>query len=210
MFTFFGKKYDYSFVNELAIDFNQIAGVKNYEYADGRSRKARAVDVKTGSGLQYTILLDRALDIANVEFKGIPLAYTAQPGIVSPQYYNPEGKEWLRSFIGGLFTTCGLTNVGDACEFNGVKYGQHGIISHLPGEKVNIDETFDGTDYAITVSGKIRQVKAFIEDTVLHRSITSYAGKKYNQNQRRGRKQNREQSTLYAFVSFQLWVSFDE
>lgn len=177
MLNYFGKNYDFRALTEMAGDFSQLAGAKRYEFTCGKGKGTEAVDIRTGSGLNYTILLDRALDIAWAEFKGIPLAYMAQAGIVSPQYYNQEGNEWLRSFTGGLMTTCGLSNAGEAAELNGIKYGQHGRISNLPGENINIEEEYDGTNYLISVKGKVREVKSFFENIVLQRTIKSFAGK---------------------------------
>ena len=163
-------------MTERVGDFSQIAGAKRYELTCGKSKGVEAVDIRTGGGLNYTVLADRALDIGWAEYKGIPLVFMAQAGIVSPQYYHPDGNEWLRSFSGGLLTTCGLSNVGEASELNGVKYGQHGRISNLPGENISIEEEFDGMNYLISVKGKVRQVKSFVENMILQRTIKSFAG----------------------------------
>lgn len=176
MLNYFRRHHDFRSLTERVGDFSQVAGAKRYAFTSGRSRDVEAVDIKTGTGLHYTVLLDRALDLAWAEYKGIPLAYIASPGIVSPRYHDPQGNEWLRSFGGGLMTTCGFSNVGEAAELNGIKHGQHGRISNLPGENINIDEAYDGINYSISVKGKVRQVKAFFEHWVLERSIRSFAG----------------------------------
>jgi hypothetical protein len=176
MLNYFGKEYDFKSLSERVGHISQIAGSKRYVFTEGRSKGVEAVDIKTGTGLNFTVLLDRALDIAWAEYKGIPLAYLASPGIVSPQYYDQDSNEWLRSFTGGLMTTCGLSNAGEAAEWNGIKYGQHGRISNLPGENIHIDEAFDGEDYSISVSGRVSEVKAFYEHLVLQRTIKAFAG----------------------------------
>jgi hypothetical protein len=176
MLNYFGKNYDFKSLAERVGDFSQIAGAKRYAFTCGKGKGSEAVDIRTGSGLHYTVLLDRALDIAWAEYKGIPLAYIAQPGTVSPYYYNQEDNEWLRSFTGGLMTTCGLSNVGKAGELNGIKYGQHGRISNLPGEDISIEEDYNGIHYQISIKGKVRQIKPFFEHMVLKRTIKSFAG----------------------------------
>jgi hypothetical protein len=138
LLKFFDKEYNFKELEKRVGDFSQLAGVKKYVFSNGRSKGVEAADIRTGSGLSYTILLDRAMDIAWAEYKGIPLAYMTQVGIVAPQYYETESNEWLRSFAGGLMTTCGLDNVGASCELGGVGYGQHGRISNLPGENICI------------------------------------------------------------------------
>ena len=45
-------------------------------------------------------------------FQGLPLAWRSPAGDVHPSYYEPEGFGWLRSFAGGLLTTCGLDQFG--------------------------------------------------------------------------------------------------
>lgn len=177
MLKYFGKEYGYKTLVDYTGDFSQLAGIKRYAFTCGKSKGVEAVDIRTGSGLGYTVLLDRALDIAWAEYKSIPLAYMSPAGIVSPPYYNPEGNEWLRSFGGGLMTTCGLSNVGAASEWDGMKYGQHGQLSNLPGEQILIEEGFDGSEYVISVKGHVKQVKPFLEDMRLHRTIRSVAGK---------------------------------
>lgn len=177
MLSFFGRNYDYNALVDRVGDFSQLAGVKRYAFTCGRSKGVEAVDIKTGSGLSYTVLLDRALDIAWAEYKGIPLGYMTEVGVVAPQYYEAESNEWLRSFTGGLMTTCGLSNVGAASELDGKQYGQHGRISKLPGENIIVEEGLVGEDYVISVKGQVKQVKSFLENMVLQRTIKSYAGK---------------------------------
>jgi hypothetical protein len=177
MLKYFGNDYDYKTLLSYVGDFSQLAGAKRYALTCGRSKGVEAADVRTGSGLNYTVLLDRALDIGFAEYKGVPLVYMSPVGVVAPQYYDPEGKEWLRSFSGGLMTTCGLSNVGAPSELNGIKYGQHGRISNLPGENIVVEEGLEDTEYMIFIKGHVRLVSSFLENIVMHRSIKSYAGK---------------------------------
>jgi len=177
MLNYFGKNYGYKALTDRVGNFSQLAGARRYAFSCGRSKGVEAVDIRTGTGLNYTILPDRALDIAFAEFKGIPLGFMSPAGVVAAQYYDPTDNEWLRSFSGGLMTTCGLSNVGAASELNGIKYGQHGRISNLPVENTIVEEGFDGREYVISVKGQVRQVKPFFENMVLHRTIQSYAGK---------------------------------
>jgi hypothetical protein len=51
-------------------NISQLGGTRPYELTDGWARKMRAIDVNTGSGLQYTVLPDRGLDISLASFKG--------------------------------------------------------------------------------------------------------------------------------------------
>ena len=53
----------------------QIAGTRHYRLSNGYSHDTKAIDVKTGSGLEYTIVEDRGLDLSLVSYKGINLTY---------------------------------------------------------------------------------------------------------------------------------------
>ena len=114
----------------------QLFGIKEYQLIGGRAKGVRAFDIRNGSGLEFTLLSGRCLDISALSFKSINCGYLAQPGIVAPEYYEPEGAGALRSFFLGFLTTCGLRNVGSPCEDEGESFGLHGRISNIPAEEV--------------------------------------------------------------------------
>jgi len=93
-------------------DMSQVAGLKRYSFTEGKAKGIEAIDVKTGSGLSFTVLPGRGMDIAWADFKGIPLSYISKAEIVSTEYYELGHQEWLLTFFVGLHTTCGLSNVG--------------------------------------------------------------------------------------------------
>ena len=177
MLNYFGKEYDYSQLCERVSTYSRLAGTKSYTLNSGKSKGVDAVDIRTGSGLSYTVVADRGLDIAWAEYKGVPISYISAAGVVSPAYYEAKGDEWLRGFYGGLLTTCGLTQVGDPCEFNGAEHGLHGRVANTPAERICIDEQVDGGEYVISVKGVVRQAKSCAENMVLSRSIQSIAGR---------------------------------
>ncbi|NEW85573.1 MAG: DUF4432 family protein, partial [Mariniphaga sp.] len=93
---------------KYAGDFSQLFGIKEYTLAGGKAKGVKAFDIKTGSGLEFTVLSDRCLDIAGLSFKGINCSYISKTGIVSPEFYDESGIGFLRSFNAGFLTTCGL------------------------------------------------------------------------------------------------------
>jgi hypothetical protein len=155
---------------------SQIAGAMPFEFKGGRSEGVRGIEVKTGSGFRFTILPDRGLDIAHAEFNGRPLAWICQNGIVNPQFFENGGIGFLRSFTGGLLTTCGLTQVGANCEDEQEVLGIHGRISHTPAERVAIDESWQGEEYIIKISGVMKETCLYAENLVLRRTITTKMG----------------------------------
>jgi uncharacterized protein DUF4432 len=144
----------------------------------GRASGVRALEVNGGDGFRFTALPDRCLDIVSLEYRGVPVVWRSRNGIVSPAYFNPHGSEWLRSFAGGLFTTCGLRQVGQPCEDDGEELGLHGRIGNTPTEDMSITETWEGDDYVLTVSGTMRETKVFSEDLRLTRIISTRIGER--------------------------------
>lgn len=94
-------------------DISQLFGVKDYRMSGGKAEGVRAVDIKNGSGLEYTVLPDRGLDIAYLSYKSTNISYISKTGIVAPQYFDKSGLSFLRSFYAGFLTTCGLTYARD-------------------------------------------------------------------------------------------------
>ena len=54
---------------------DQIAGVRRIRLEDGPEDGVSAVEVRTGGGLNYTVVPSRALDISTAECDGIPIAW---------------------------------------------------------------------------------------------------------------------------------------
>ncbi|HEX6506669.1 MAG TPA: aldose 1-epimerase family protein [Chloroflexota bacterium] len=155
---------------------DQIGGVQPFELTDGRARGVRALRLITGSGLSVTSLIDRALDLAHAEFRGIPLCWRSENGDVAPTYYEPEDDEWLRTHFGGLVTTCGLTNFGPAGSDGYGTFGLHGRVSCLPAAGVRWSEEWQGDECMLEVSGTVAQTRVFGENLHLHRRVRTWLG----------------------------------
>lgn len=150
---------------------SQAAGIKEYEYTSGRARGLRAIDVNTGSGLMFTVLPGRGMDLAHATFRGKSLTYITKNGLVASQFYEPQEKGFFRSFSAGLMTTCGLSHIGDPCVDHGEAFGLHGRISNIEAEDVGAYQQWDGDDYLITIRGRIRQTTFYGEYLTLDRII---------------------------------------
>ncbi len=155
---------------------DQLAGIKLLEAADGVERGTRALQVWTGSGLNFQVLADRAMDISSCHYKGLSLAWTSPVGAPHPAYYEASGLDWLRSFQGGLLVTCGLDQFGPPCRDAGEDFGLHGRLSNLPARAVSCQASWVGDDYELAVSGEIRQARVFGENMVLRRRISTRLG----------------------------------
>ncbi|MHB1274693.1 MAG: aldose 1-epimerase family protein [Candidatus Humimicrobiaceae bacterium] len=153
-------------------DISQLGGSKVYELTDGAGRGIRAVDIKTPSGIDMSILIDRAMDISSLFYKNTPLVWKSAVKEISGAYYDSKGIDWLRIFFGGLLTTCGLSNVGAPCTDSGEEFGLHGRITTLPAELISIENQWEDDDFIIEVCGKIRQSRVFGEKLEITRKIS--------------------------------------
>lgn len=173
----FGKKIAKKELYDRFGDITQRGVFKSYEFNDGPSKGIRAIDVRNLAGLDFTTLLDRGLDVSNLSYKSIPISWRSATLETNPLYFEPKGDEWLRNFYGGLFVTCGLTSNGFPCIDEGEELNMHGRISNLPAYQVNYSSTWEGDDYKLTISGKLREVKFFGDKLELSRTITTYLNK---------------------------------
>ena len=176
MATLFNRNWKRQELLQYVGDINQIAGIKPVEASEGTERDSRILQAYTGSGLTFDVVADRALDIAACRYKGVPLAWLSPVGVVHPAYSEPEGLGWLRSFGGGLLTTCGLDHFGPPCNDNGQPLGLHGRISNLPAYGVNYQTSWVDDNYKMQISGQVRQTSVFGENLLLKRCITTHLG----------------------------------
>lgn len=139
----------------------------------GKSDGTRAIDIWNGGDLHFTVLPDRALDIYSVRFCGKNIAFHTPSGVVAPQYYNDVDAKWLRSFNGGLMTTCGLQNIGDPDTENS-EYSVHGRISNTPCE--NLSVMLNDSRDQVDIFGTMREAVLFGERLLLKRSIHAARG----------------------------------
>ncbi len=155
---------------------SQLGGVTQKTLTEGRAAGVRVAEFDTGSGLQFTVLLDRGMDIGVARYRGASLVWEAAPGPANPAYYDPVGLGWLRTFHGGLLATCGLTYVGAPNVDQGEALGLHGRISHTPASNVWSDGMWRGDSYEMWVRGRMREAVVFGENLTLTRRIDARLG----------------------------------
>lgn len=170
----FGKDLKKDEILKKIGDISQLGSFKMYEFIDGVSRGIRAVDIKSPCGLDMTVLLDRAMDISYLSYKSIPIGWKSATRETSAVYYESRGFELLRTFYGGLLTTCGLTNMGFPSVDEGEELGLHGRISNISGENVCYDGRWKDDRYVMQVTGKVREAKVFGDKLQLERKITTW------------------------------------
>lgn len=165
-------------------DMRQIGGVRLLELADGNERDSRAAEFRTGTGFNFLVLIDRGMDISRAEYCGRAIAWQSMTGDAHPTFFEPAELGWLRTFYGGLVTTCGLNWMGAPCHDpdSGPKrlgardLGLHGRISHTPAMNVAAEAGWQGDRYRMTLSGRMRESIVFGEDLLLTREISACLG----------------------------------
>ncbi len=155
-------------------DISSIAGARELEYTSGPARGMRAIEVKNGAGLSFTVLPDRNMDISYASYKGVPLSFISKTGEKSPVFY--DEKDWLRNFTAGLITSCGLSYCGAPCEDDGKVLGLHGRISNSACYDVCVSSDWVGDDYVITLKGTSRESVVFGENITNTRIISVKLG----------------------------------
>lgn len=164
-------------------DMSQIAGVKRYFLADGRGAGVECVDVRNGTGFEYTVMPGRGMDIGWCGYEGMPLSYMSKAGISAPAYFTGVRDQWLQCFPGGMLSTCGLGNVGDFCEdatkgLGMQSFGLHGRISSQCAKNISVSEEWKEDDFLMQVSGTVTEAQLRGERFSLQRTVTSRLGQK--------------------------------
>ncbi len=172
----FGKELSKAEVSRHVGDVSQIAGVRQVTLGDGPENHVRALEFRTGSGLEFDVLADRGMDISRCTYKGRSIAWRSSSLDQHPSFTNPAGAEWLRTFQGGLLVTCGLTQVGSPNEDKGEQLGVHGRYSGLSARDVSVTQQWDEDEYLLAASGKVRESRIFGENLSLERTITTWLG----------------------------------
>ncbi len=168
---------DRNFLLERVGCIEQLAHIRQSVLEDGRGRGTRIAEFANGSGLNFTVNIDRGMDIADATFKGIPLAWKSSNRYAAPSFYESEGLSWLRTWGGGLLTGCGLRNVGGPDTVGVETHGLHGRLSHIPAEEVTVEKQWIDGKYVQSISGWVRQTAVFFENLHLKRKISSVMGR---------------------------------
>lgn len=185
-----GRTYTRREIAERSGMLSQFAGVRLMELSDGVERGIRMLEFRTGSGLRFTALVDRALDIADCEFKGQAIGWNSPAGFRHPGLHEYEGEgglAWARSFS-GLLVTCGLDHIlfmnevpADSYVYAPkptVSHSLHGRVGTIPAKLTGYGEEWRGDDCVLWAEGIVQQSAVFGEDLHLVRRIEADVGGK--------------------------------
>lgn len=165
---------------------DQAAGVRLATLGDGSERGIRVLEFRTGTGFQFDVLVDRAMDVGRCEYRGRSLTWLSPVGVTGPWYAEPMDLGWFRSWGGGMLVTCGLDHtllggVDDSSQFHQdvrptEEYGLHGRVGFLPARLTGYGERWEGDECILWAEGTVRQAAVFGETMELRRRIEARVG----------------------------------
>lgn len=188
MVDLYGKTLNKTEVAARAGALSQFAGVRLMTLGDGLERGMRLLEFRTGSGLRFTVLIERAMDIAEVEHNGRAVGWHSPSGFRNPALHDYEGEAGLgftRSFSGFL-VTCGLDHILGPEEVPAENYGYphrksvrhslHGRVGTIPAQLTGYGERWEGGRCILWAEAVVRQATVFGENLHLHRRIEADVG----------------------------------
>jgi galactose mutarotase-like enzyme len=169
-------------------DLAALGGVRAVVLDDGAGRGMRVLEFRTGAGLRFEVLVDRAMDIGVAEFDDRSVGWRSPTGFRHPAFHenaDENGLAWLRSFS-GLLVTGGLDHTlsprevsGDRYRYPGrerLRHGLHGRIANVPARLIGYGEDWRDGRCVLWAEGECRQVAVFGEHLVLRRRIEADLG----------------------------------
>jgi len=166
----------------------QVAGVEAVAFDDGPERGVRVLEFRTGGGLDFSVLVDRSMDIGRFDWRGTPFAWQSGTGFRNPAYLDLEGEGgtgFMRGFS-GLLCTCGVDHIrqpdrGPADHFDlplrkEIAYPMHGRAAFQPARLTGYGETWDGDECTLWCEGVVVQAHSMGEHLTLTRRIEAEIG----------------------------------
>lgn len=184
-----GQDLDRDRLARLSGDLSALGGVRSVLLDDGAERGIRALEFRTGTGLAFDVLVDRAMDIGPAEHAGRSFGWRSATGFRHPglhDYRDEDGLAWLRSFS-GLVVTAGLDHTLFTAEVDAAQYrypyrksvwnGLHGRIANTPARLIGYGEEWRSAETCtLWAEGEVRQAAVFGEHLRLRRRIEADLG----------------------------------
>lgn len=152
-------------IEQYSLDMRQFADFRPATLANG----LRIIDAYNASGLTFSVLPDRGLDLWLAAYNGKPLTWISQGAPHPPDI----GAPWLRQFNGGMLVTCGLRHVGppETDERSGEVRDLHGVYTRLRAHELATRAYWDGDRYTLELTGAVAEASFFGEQLRLTRTL---------------------------------------
>lgn len=150
----------------------QLFGVEEQRLVGGRADGMRVLEVKNGRGLQMTIIVDRACNIARLSYKGVNCSFLSASGLRHPAYFEYQKGAFLRNFHAGFLTNSGLFNVGVDGEDEGEELLLHGDLDNTPASSYSHEIVTESNGKSfIEIKATIPVEQIFYHKVVLKRTF---------------------------------------
>ena len=151
-------------LEQHSVDLRQFIDFRQSTLPNGM----RVVDVHNSSGLTFTLLPDRGLDLWTATYNGAPLTWISQGAPHPPDFGSP----WLRQFNGGVLVTCGLRHVGppEVDDRSGETRDLHGDFTRLRAYGITTHGGWAGDAYKLELTGTVAEASLFGEQLRLTRT----------------------------------------
>lgn len=138
----------------------QVASVNRVTCRDGKQKGMDLIYIHNGV-LDIILNESKALDIAQLKYKGENVSFISKNGLVS------QSEPFLNAFNGGMLYTCGLDSVGSR-----EGYPLHGTFHNIPSNITQIvcDEE------KISVTAEIKDTALFGQNLVMKRTFKTDIG----------------------------------
>jgi hypothetical protein len=160
---------------------HQVGGIRTarFDWPDmGGAGGCRVALVDTGSGLRFTVALDRGGDIVEAFYQNASLAYLTPNGYKPPMQPLYQDDDWLAAWPGGLVTSCGPQYIGPGREEDGNKLVLHGHHSNTPAALVGLKNPNPrGSDLDMHLEMIIRDTKMYGPSVEVRRRIVCQLGR---------------------------------
>ena len=153
----FDKEYTREQLLEKVDDMSQVAGVRPARLQQGPEDGVQVIDFWTGSGLSFTVVPSRGMDISAATYNGQSLCPRAHSREVHPAFFELGAEGWRRGFFEGWLTTCGpifYTTPPRDAELRPIG---HGRATWTPARNVSCDEMWEGDEYYLSARGRMRE-----------------------------------------------------
>ncbi|KTR82697.1 DUF4432 family protein [Leucobacter chromiiresistens] len=164
-------------------DLAAFAEIREVVRANGQERGVRSLQMRNAHGLEIEVLIDRAFDIGDVRYRGVPVSWRSGNGYRHPALHEVEAEDglaWLRT-LDGFLVSGGLDHALFGGEYDAshyhyppkqtVRHGLHGRLSSLPARLLSVDEAWEENGGVLRVIGEVVQATSFGEHLRLRRTI---------------------------------------
>lgn len=142
-------------------DIRQFIGFRESTLPNGQ----RIVDAYNSSGLSFTLLPDRGMDIYTATWNGLPLTWISQGSPIPADFAG----RWVRLFNGGVLVTCGLSHAGaaDVDPVTGVQRDIHGRYTRLHAFDIAARTFWEGSSEGGAPERCVSELSCAVSENIL-------------------------------------------